>query len=127
MMKRTGKPVVLVVDDNTLNLKIIEDTLKKDYIVLIASSGEEALNMAISEPRPDLILLDVMMPEIDGFQVCSALKELPETSEIPVIFVTALSREADEEMGLRIGAIDYITKPFSVPILRARVKNHIEL
>ena len=122
-----GKPIVLIVDDTPLNIRVLGSALQGEYEVRIATSGEAALKMATTCPYPDLILLEIMMPEMDGYQVCEKLKTLPETREVPVIFVTALNKESDEEKGLLMGAVDYITKPYSIPILRARVKNHVEL
>ena len=121
------KPLILIVDDTPMNIRVLGTALQEEYQIRVATSGEEALEMATKLPVPDLILLDIMMPEMNGFQALEVLKSLPETREIPVIFVTALSKEADEEKGLKIGAIDYITKPYSIPVLKARVKNHIEL
>ncbi len=118
---------ILIVDDVTMNRKILETALKDQYNVKLANSGREALLIAVSKNPPDLILLDIMMPEMDGYEVCKRLKEIPETREIPIIFVTAMNEEKHEEYGFSIGAIDYITKPFSIPIVKARVKNHIEL
>lgn len=118
---------ILIVDDVPMNIKILAAVLKDQYNVKVATSGKEALLIAVSKNPPDLILLDIMMPEMDGYEVCKRLKEAPETRDIPIIFVTAIDKEKDEEYGLSIGAIDYITKPFSIPIVKARVKNHIEL
>jgi putative two-component system response regulator len=95
--------------------------------VRVANSGHRALKAALSPPKPDLILLDVMMPEMDGYQVLDAIRALPETSDIPVIFVTAMGADEDEERGLRLGAVDYVTKPIRPAILLARVKAHLEL
>ena len=127
MNNNNEKPLILIVDDTPMNIRVLGTALKEDYQIRVATNGEEALEMATKLPVPDLILLDIMMPEMDGFQVLEVLKSLPETKEIPVIFVTALNKEDDEEKGLKIGAIDYITKPYSIPVLKARVKNHIEL
>ncbi|WP_299181663.1 two-component system response regulator [uncultured Neptuniibacter sp.] len=118
---------ILVVDDEPINIMVLSNLLKSDYRVLAAKNGEEALQRAQSEHTPDLILLDVMMPDIDGFQVCSLLKNNPDTSHIPVIFITAMNEEIDEEKGLKAGAIDYITKPISPTLVIARVRNHILL
>ncbi len=126
-MDKLEKPVVLIVDDTPVNIKVLGNALKDDYLIKIATNGEEALKVAANKPVPDLILLDIMMPEMDGYEVCAKLKEMPEAKGIPVIFVTALNKEGDEERGLGMGAIDYITKPYSIPILKARIKNHIEL
>ncbi len=127
MNNNNEKPLILIVDDTPMNIRVLGTALKEDYQIRVATNGEEALEMATKLPVPDLVLLDIMMPEMDGYQVLEVLKSLPETKEIPVIFVTALNKEDDEEKGLKIGAIDYITKPYSIPVLKARVKNHIEL
>lgn len=114
---------VLLVDDQLLNLAFACAVLEDMCIALQASCGEDALQLALSE-RPDLILLDVRMPNMDGFEVCRQLKLNPSTAHIAVIFLTALDDQADEELGLTLGAIDYISKPFNPVILRARVRNH---
>lgn len=119
-----GAPEILIVDDQTSNIKLLAAILGDDYRIRIATSGADALKIAESEPQPDLILLDIVMPEMDGYEVCRRLKDNPATQNIPVIFITALSSEADEERGLNLGAIDYIAKPLSAPIVRARVRNH---
>ncbi len=121
------KPIVLIVDDIPTNLKILGTALKNDYHVKVTTTGEEALLIATSKNPPSIILLDIMMPEMDGYEICRRLKEAPETRDIPVIFITAMNEEKDEELGLTLGAIDYITKPFSIPIVKARIKNHLEL
>jgi putative two-component system response regulator len=118
---------VLVVDDLPDNLTLIGELLGERYRVRVATSGERALRMALSEPRPDLILLDIMMPGTDGYAVCAALKRDPATRDIPVIFLTAKHEVEDEQHGLELGAVDYITKPISPPILLARVRNHLML
>ncbi|EPR41072.1 response regulator receiver modulated diguanylate cyclase [Desulfovibrio sp. X2] len=117
---------VLIVDDNPENIEVLSASLGDEVEVLFATTGKDALELARTE-QPDLILLDVMMPDMDGYRVCSELKSLPETIDIPVIFVTALSQEEEETRGLDAGAIDYVTKPISPPIVRARVRNHLEL
>lgn len=119
--------VILVVDDEPINIVVLSDLLKTQYRVLVATNGEQALLRAHADPKPDLILLDIMMPGMSGLEVCQALKEDPETQEIPIIFVSAMSEEMDETHGLATGAIDYITKPISPAIVSARVKNHLEL
>ncbi len=121
------KARVLVVDDTPANIDILMEALSGDYIVTAARSGEKALSMVGREPRPDLILLDVMMPEMDGYQVCERLKADPITAEIPVLFITALDGRDDEARGLALGAVDYITKPFHIELVKARVANHVEL
>ena len=125
--KIRNKPIILVVDDAPVNVKILTAALRQDYLVKVAVNGSDALASAKSEPHPDLILLDVMMPEMDGYEVLRLLKENPATSRIPVIFVTAKASAIDEEAGLNLGAVDYITKPISIPITRARVRNHVAL
>lgn len=109
----TGKRTVLVVDDTPDNLFLMKSLLQNIYKVKVASSGEQALHIAASDTPPDLILLDVMMPEMDGYEVCRRLKNDRLTLHIPVIFLTAKSAVEDEEQGLELGAVDYITKPIS--------------
>jgi putative two-component system response regulator len=117
---------VLVVDDQPENLAILGELLEAHYRVKIANSGQRALHAALSEPRPDLILLDVMMPEMDGYQLLARLQENPLTRDIPVIFVTAKDRAEDEERGLELGAADYITKPIKPVVVLARVRIQLE-
>jgi len=121
-----GLPRILVVDDEPANIELLAAVLQEDGEILFATSGVAALAVAGTE-RPDIILLDVVMPGIDGFEVCRRLKDNPETAQIPVIFVTALDQETDEEIGLNLGAVDYVSKPISAPITRARVRTHLEL
>lgn len=120
------QPKILIVDDEHLNIEVLCDVLEDDAELLFALNGETALQL-VQEEMPDIILLDVMMPDMDGYEVCRRLKENPATAHIPVIFVTALSQVADETKGLELGATDFITKPVSPPVVRARVKNHVEL
>ncbi|MHA7855161.1 response regulator [Marinobacter shengliensis] len=122
----TDTRTLLVVDDEPANLQVLRNILSDDYRLLFARDGERALELATAE-RPDLILLDVMMPGMTGHQVCQALKANPKTRNVPVIFVTALAEADDEAKGFELGAVDYITKPVSAPIVRARVKNHLSL
>lgn len=117
---------VLVVDDTEANIDLLVETLGEDHLISVAMDGESALEYA-AESSPDLILLDIMMPGMDGYEVIRRLKENSATREIPVIFCTAMSETEDEEKGLSLGAIDYIRKPFSPPIVQARVRNHLEL
>lgn len=120
------RATILVVDDSPQNLSLMSGLLEDLYTVKLAPSGARALKIAATHPL-DLILLDIMMPEIDGYDVCLALKENPDTKHIPVIFLTAMDGTADEEKGLLVGAVDYITKPISPPILLARVRNQLAL
>jgi len=125
-MITTEQPVVLLVDDTPTNLSLLSNILKEKYRIKVANSGTKALELAFASP-PDLILLDVMMPEMDGYEVCRQLKDNPDTRDIPVLFLTAKSQLEDEELGLSLGAMDYIHKPISPPIIKARVHNHISL
>lgn len=127
MFRDTSKSRVLVVDDEAFDVAILGEALRPDHDVLFATDGEEALRIATSDHPPDIILLDVMMPQLDGYEVCRRLKSNAGTRNIPVIFVTVRDTAEDEARGLELGAIDYVTKPFSIPIVRARVRNHIEL
>ncbi len=127
MTQDEQKPLVLIVDDTPTNIQILAEILATDYRVRVAVGGKAALEVVERQGVPDLILLDVMMPGMDGYEVCRFLKENPKTSKVPVIFVTAMNEAADEERGLRVGAVDYITKPFHLPIVKARLQNHIKL
>jgi signal transduction histidine kinase len=118
---------VLIVDDDTFSLGILDHLLKPYYDVLTAPSGERALQICAGTPKPDLILLDVLMPHIDGYDVLARLHENPATRDIPVIFVTGLDSTEDEEKGFALGAMDYITKPYRAPIVLARVRTQLEL
>ncbi|MBD0785543.1 two-component system response regulator [Vibrio sp. Y2-5] len=119
-------PTLLVIDDIPENLSLMYKLLKDDYKVKGANSGDRGLAIAICD-QPDLILLDVMMPDMDGFEVCSYLKSNPLTKNIPVIFITAKTENVDERKGLELGAVDYITKPIVPEIVKARVKTHLSL
>jgi len=121
------KNTVLVVDDSPENIDLLGNALSRDYEIKVALNGEKALKIAGSERPPDIILLDIMMPEMDGYEVCRRLKSNAKTLDIPVIFVSSMSEVEDETKGLEVGAIDYITKPIRSPIVQARVKSHIEL
>ena len=121
------KPTILIVDDAPDNIMLLSALLKGRYRVKIATDGAKALQIAAAAPHPDLILLDVMMPEMDGFETCRRLKAVAGTAEIPVIFLTARVEPEDEEKGLRLGASDYITKPISPPVVLARVTTQLEL
>ena len=118
---------VLIVDDAPENLQVLGEILQAHYRVRAASNGERALQVAASEPRPDIVLLDIMMPGIDGYEVLQRLHTNAATSDIPVIFVTAMTAVGDEERGLNLGAVDYITKPVQPAIVLARVRAHLEL
>ncbi|AFL75852.1 diguanylate cyclase (GGDEF) domain-containing protein [Thiocystis violascens DSM 198] len=127
MTANEGIPVVLIVDDVPTNIKVLANALRHEYRVKVASRGEDALRGARLEPQPDLILLDVMMPEMDGYEVCRRLKSDPVTEFIPVIFITARDTDEDQELGFNLGCVDYITKPFSLPIAKARIRTHLRL
>ncbi|MBV5301258.1 MAG: two-component system response regulator [Methylococcales bacterium] len=118
---------ILVVDDTPDNLIMMSELLKDEYKVKVANNGEKALKISQSQTPPDLILLDIMMPVMDGYEVCRQLKANPQTQHIPVIFLTAKTDATDETKGLEIGAIDYITKPINPAILMARVKTHLDI
>ncbi|BDX18259.1 MAG: two-component system response regulator [Pseudomonadales bacterium] len=120
------RPALLLVDDEPANLHVLKHILQDDYRLLFARDGQRALELAAAE-RPQLILLDVMMPGMTGHEVCAQLKSDPHTSDIPVIFVTALSSVEDEIRGFELGAVDYISKPVSAPIVKARVRTHLSL
>lgn len=121
------RATILVVDDTPENLTLMNSLLKDDYKVKIANNGVKALKITRSESPPNLILLDIMMPGLDGFEVCRRLKDDPQTMDIPIIFLTAKSDMEDEKKGLELGAVDYITKPISPPLVMARVKNNLAL
>ncbi len=121
------KPVVLIVDDATLNLQALAHILKNDYTIKIAHSGEKAIELAKQDPFPEVILLDVEMPHMDGYAVCEYLQNTNETSSIPIIFVTGKDSREEEERGLSLGAVDYITKPLHPSIIKARLRTHITL
>ena len=121
------KETILVVDDTTDNLSLMSNLLKDLYRVQVAPSGERALRIVGGDNLPDLVLLDIMMPGMNGYEVCKALKAERRTRDIPVIFLTAMSATEDEKKGLELGAVDYITKPISPPILLARVRTHLNM
>ncbi|MBF0371214.1 MAG: hybrid sensor histidine kinase/response regulator [Magnetococcales bacterium] len=118
---------VLIVDDMPINLRALSDTLKSHFEIQVATNGPKALQIATSSKPPDLILLDIMMPQMDGYEVCRKLKENPATREIPVIFITARNQEEDELQGLQLGAVDFITKPIRPAIVQARTRTHLAL
>ena len=120
-----GKNRLLIVDDEPTNIHILSNILSDDYEIRAATAGEQALEAARSQ-SPDLVLLDMVMPGMDGLAVCKALKQDDRTRDIPVIFVTSMSDPANEELGLEAGAVDYISKPVSPPIVRARIRIHLQ-
>ena len=123
---RESRHTLLLVDDEPANLQVLRHTLQNDYRLLFAKDGQRALEL-IREDKPALVLLDIMMPGMSGYEVCETLKTDGSTAGIPIIFITALNDAADEEKGLSIGAVDYINKPFNPGIVRARVRNHVKL
>jgi two-component system cell cycle response regulator len=125
-MEEQDRQKVLIVDDSISNIQVLNEILGDDYEIFFATNGKQAIEMALEE-QPDLIVLDVVMPQMDGHKVCEKLKTMQETKHIGIIFVTALNEVQDEAKGLRLGAIDYIAKPFSAHIVRARMHNHMEL
>lgn len=124
-MRKSGK--ILIVDDAPANIRVLGAALCEEYTVQVANNGRDAIKVAVSENKPDLILLDIIMPLMDGYEVCKKLKENDQTKNIPIIFITAKSEDADEEKGLKLGAIDYFTKPFNITMVKNRVKAYIEL
>lgn len=125
-MPTSPRPTVLIVDDSDINLELLNSVLEHEYRVKSSTSGRETLHLARQQPRPDLILLDIQMPGMDGYEVLAALRADPLTEDIPVIFLTSLSDELNQEHGLQLGAADYITKPFRPAITLARVRTQIE-
>lgn len=127
MQPMDEKAVVLIVDDANINVRALEHILKGDYQVKMATGGMEALACIAQDPKLDLILLDVSMPDIGGYDLCRRLKSDPKTADIPIIFLTGKDSSADEEHGLSLGAVDYITKPIRPLIVKARIKTHVTL
>ncbi|NMM42885.1 two-component system response regulator [Rhodospirillaceae bacterium KN72] len=126
MVNANGRTAtILVVDDTPENLSLMSDLLRDDYRVKVATNGEKALRIAAGDSGPDMILLDVMMPGMDGYEVCRRLKADPATKDIPIIFLTARTDPEDERVGLELGAVDFITKPVNPPLVQARVRNHL--
>ena len=119
--------IVLLVDDEPANIQIVNSILKDTYKIRIATNGAKALDLANQAPAPDLVLLDVMMPGMDGYEVCRRLKASAGTREIPVIFLTGQTEVDDETRGFEVGAVDYIHKPFSPAVVKARVRTHLAL
>ena len=127
MSNQEEKKILLLVDDEPSNIQVVNSILKETYKIRIATSGAKALELVKVAPAPDLILLDVMMPGMDGYEVCSRLKAEPQTHDIPVIFLTGKTETEDETRGFDVGAVDYIHKPFSPAVVRARVQTHLTL
>jgi len=127
MPESSPKNTVLVVDDSPDGLQILNEVLKRDYDVRLARGGEQALQAAMQKPQPDAILLDIMMPGIDGYEVCKRLKANTATKDIPVIFLTAKNDIEDAQRGFDVGGADYITKPVLPPVVLARIQTHIAL
>jgi sigma-B regulation protein RsbU (phosphoserine phosphatase) len=127
MTDAADKKLVLVVDDAPANLQVVRSILKDDFKIRVATSGAKALDLVKTKPQPDLILLDVEMPEMDGYEVCQILKATPEFRDIPVIFLTGKTEADDETKGFEVGAVDYIHKPFSPAVVKARVHTHLVL
>jgi diguanylate cyclase (GGDEF)-like protein len=123
----TERPTLLIVDDQPLIIQTLSRLFRDDYNIKVATSGIKAIEIAENNPQPGLILLDIRMPGIDGYEVCRRLQESDLTRGIPVIFITAMNEDADEEKGLSLGAVDFITKPIRPAIVRARVRNHMNL
>ncbi len=126
-MQPNDKPTVMIVDDATENLKILIELLKDDYRVVPMKNGQAALTKLAQDPLPDLALLDIVMPEMDGYELCTRIKADPRTREIPVIFITAVSEAMDDAKAFEIGAVDYVPKPFNPLTVKARVNTHIKL
>jgi len=123
----SAKPMILIVDDVPKNIQLLGNILRnKNYQISFATNGEQALKM-INDINPDLILLDIMMPDMDGYEVCKKLKENPKSAEIPVIFLTAKTETEDIVKGFQVGAVDFVSKPFNSPELLARVNTHVQL
>ena len=127
MAEQEKKPKILIVDDVPENIRMLMEILKQDYATIPATSGEFALEKVVSSPLPDLVLLDLLMPVMDGYEVCRRLKENPKTRDIPVIFITSVSETRDNARAFELGAMDYITKPFNTAIVKARVKTHVNM
>lgn len=125
-MEDNQKFLVLIVDDNPANVRILVESLKDKYRVGVANNGAKAVTF-VQEKYPDIILLDIMMPEIDGYEVCRILKEKAETRDIPIIMISALDKVDEKARGFRLGVVDYITKPFEILEVQARVDTHLEL
>lgn len=124
--RQNRQPVILIVDDTPGNIQILAQALSQDYSVRISTNGQAALELLKEAEKPDLILLDVLMPEMDGYEVCRRIKADPTLKDIPVIFLTAMTDDQSESSGLALGAVDYITKPINIDITKKRIRNHLE-
>jgi putative two-component system response regulator len=127
MNDMTELPLILIVDDSPANISIINEVARPYWRTRIATTGKKALELAIMDPKPDLVLLDIVLPDMDGYDICQTLKANPDTHDIPIVFLTAKTQEQDEALGFALGAVDYIAKPFSPPIVEARIRNHLML
>lgn len=127
MNKLFNQPTILIVDDAKENVSVLAELLRSDYKIRAATSGEKALEITFSDNPPDLILLDIIMPGIDGYEVCKKIKGASQTKNIPIIFVTGKVNEEEEIRGFKLGAVDYIKKPYNSVIVKARVSMHLEL
>jgi len=127
MTEVNDKKTLLLVDDEPTNIKIVNSILKDEYKIRVATNGAKALELVTATPLPDLILLDVVMPEMDGYEVCTRLKNVSSTKDIPVVFLTGQTETSDETRGFEVGAVDYIHKPFSPAVVQARVHTHLAL
>lgn len=126
-MPAVQKPRVMIVEDQPENISILVELLRDDYQLMPLTSGEAALKRLGQSPLPDLVLLDIVMPGLDGYEVCARIKKAPATAGIPVIFITAVSEAMDDANAFKLGAVDYITKPFNPLTVKARVKTHVKL
>jgi diguanylate cyclase (GGDEF)-like protein len=126
-MSNDSRPLILIVDDAPTNLQVLAQALRESFRIKVATSGADALRIAAGPDRPTLILLDIMMPEMDGYETCRRLKQDELTSDIPIIFATALDEPQDEERGLELGAVDYVVKPYRIPIVKVRIRNQVDL
>jgi sigma-B regulation protein RsbU (phosphoserine phosphatase) len=127
MSETSAQKSILIVDDTPINIGVISGALKDSFATKVATSGEKALAIAAGKDKPDLILLDILMPEMDGYEVCRRLKANLDTRDIPVIFLTSQTEAEDETKGFEVGAVDYIHKPFSAAVVKARVRTHLML
>ena len=124
-MSEVKKYTILIVDDEPTNVAVLNAMLRNSYKVKAALNGVDAIKIARTHPQPDLILLDVIMDKVDGFEVCKILKADTNTKQIPIVFVTALNESKSDKKGIEIGAIDFFNKPYSAPIILKRIENHL--